>query len=759
MVGYSLRQLLMDGLTLDEYENYSNVDWSDIKRRLIINEHKVNPSLTDNHLWAAFEHYEIDNLEKLLTEGFRKLSMEFLETVDDKIYVKKERFSEWQELLTFCPALILIAAYSFYDGVDISDIQHTALLSPYIKELENIKKANLGFNDLHIHLNGSTETDILWQDALFYSNEFRKNYRGALKVQYVKEQKEQESVFKDSNHLFNLLTRAKALRYYLVKKFEEQYPSSDKLRDEYSQYQERDIHPFRNERNKDLSDLNLECLMFKELFNKLHNGGLSVNNKAKLVKAFHHYLLILGCMNRFVVQQVHQNGFQQFQKLTVNEFRSYSEKKYEKRLFQLSGNNINSNFKMLEGRFAPKKTPLENDKLIAKIRQGWYTFKDLKRVGNPELRLVCHFIKKSTSQYDAYRHEKLRQDLWIQANAIKSLKDDIDWMLYPKEDEGKNFKKLVAIDAAASEFDASPEVFAPIFRFLRRQDESIKEGFRNITFHVGEDFLHIVSGLRVIYEAIDFLEMKSGDRIGHGTALGVCPQLWKGRVGKSLYISKGEWIDNLVFIIYILELQSSQLYEKIEFEIRRYISDIYPFKFLFSISDLIEAWKLRKWDPENLLTSSISDIDPLKEDKWKSISELSFSGNTINFLKHYHRNIKEYNKKILIDFDIINEDVISQLQQKLLFIINDKEVIVETLPTSNVRIGIYKDHKEHHLKKWIKEDFITNLPKIVVGCDDAGIFATNIYNEYAHIYMMYQKNQNSLIKKLISQSEISVFLD
>jgi hypothetical protein len=52
-----------------------------------------------------------------------------------------------------------------------------------------------------------------------------------------------------------------------------------------------------------------------------------------------------------------------------------------------------------------------------------------------------------------------------------------------------------------------------------------------------------------------------------------------------------------------------------------------------------------------------------------------------------------------------------------------------------VRIGPHLDHDTYHLWNWIKwEKEGHPIPPIVVGVDDAGIFATNIYNEYANIY-------------------------
>lgn len=42
-----------------------------------------------------------------------------------------------------------------------------------------------------------------------------------------------------------------------------------------------------------------------------------------------------------------------------------------------------------------------------------------------------------------------------------------------------------------------------------------------MTYHTGEDFLDIVDGLRAIDEALLFLQMEKGERLGHAMALGV----------------------------------------------------------------------------------------------------------------------------------------------------------------------------------------------------------------------------------------------
>ena len=52
------------------------------------------------------------------------------------------------------------------------------------------------------------------------------------------------------------------------------------------------------------------------------------------------------------------------------------------------------------------------------------------------------------------------------------------------------------------------------------------------TVHAGEDFSHLLTGLRHVDEAIEVLDLREGDRIGHGLALGIDPARWAERTGR-----------------------------------------------------------------------------------------------------------------------------------------------------------------------------------------------------------------------------------
>lgn len=303
-----------------------------------------------------------------------------------------------------------------------------------------------------------------------------------------------------------------------------------------------------------------------------------------LSSMFHFYNLILGLNNRLLVQQRHQKGFEQFQKITLNDIRRFSESTYFRRFHQLNGNNRND-LKYIEGRIAPKNNEKELQLLIKSITEGWNKFTEFKEEGQSKdttLKLIVHFIKtkEDLSASWVFRFEKLRKSLLAQAHVLK--------LYCAKNIDNKNIS-IVGIDAASSEFDTPPEVFAPVFRILRRA------GIKSFTFHAGEDFHHILSGIRAIYEAINFCELKNGDRIGHATASGLSTKLWCNEVGEQIYIRKGDYLDDLVFVYHFIV---SQHIEELKPNLPHLITKIQELAFdvynnFYAIGVIEQAWLLR----------------------------------------------------------------------------------------------------------------------------------------------------------------------
>lgn len=780
MVSLCLRQILMDRRSLADYIAGRQVGFEDVKRRLLLEERDFDPAIPD-HIYiaardAVFQEHSISNLCDLLTKGIATLAEPYLRMNGNRVAVRDNYFSEWQELLTICPPLLLIAAFLWKNNLGsvinnclsddmntvlVPNVKYTALLPPVSSEFREICRQFGGFNDLHIHLNGSTETDLVWQDALNNVHRFKKECRSTFKNPLAKEQNEQEGIFRDADELEALLDTARILRYYLANSIYNpnlKYPCSDSICTLYRANILRDEHPlkaangFNFPNDATSTSLEYECLMYICIMKQLET-----KQNTMMAQAFHHYLLILGAINRFLVHQIHQNGFRQFQKITCNNFRNISEKEYEQRFFQLSGNDPSMPyFRILEGRFAPKNCPREIHKHIQKIRDGWSHFIDKSHNEQTELRLISHFIKKKESEAETIYHEKLRNELWRNAEALLSLWQDEIWNKCPRNSEGESIdssyrlNKLVGIDAAASEFDAPPEVFAPVFRMMRRKLGKDKCHF---TFHAGEDFFHVISGIRAIYEAIFFFNMEKGDRIGHATALGIDYRLWQQRIGvNGIWIKKGELLDNLIFLRYLYKKNWKKVPCGINNKIIHLLKEIYPRANPIP-NDAEIAWLNRYRNPLILHYNNLQDASlerTFDKQEWDNfqINKPNWNVRIMMedyYLQQYHK--KNYDQPTFHESDYFRPDWIKSLQQMVRKEIRCRRIVIETLPTSNVRIGIYQNHSEHHLERWRREKL-----NVVIGCDDAGIFATNIYNEYAHIYKMTNKKIVLKLNRLANNS-------
>lgn len=799
-----LRFLLDDNLSLEDYYRvYKLPDIKDIRRRLFLKYRDSNRNIPDHyyHKKTDYDLRGIESLEQLLTVGLDRLASHHLFLRDNRIYVKQEEQVQWQSLITFITPLTLQSAFlfkelkvlytsdgntvdcssicTFYENFICPNFKFTALPHPFIPQVEHLVRKTGGFCDLHMHLNGSTETDKAWQHFLKNPDQVSQDLNKAFKGELVKEQLGQEVESLTPDDINNLLRVAQQLRLVLFdiltgkfcEKVEDNSSIAAFLRGmkEKETYADEVYHPFSqllfNGSPKAVNSyayLSLEALMLAVMFKYIANKERFARLVAHIL---HYYLLILGVVNRLLVQQVHQFGFTQFQKITLNDLRDDVEGTYADRFLQLHGNELR-HIRYLEGRFSPKDSDKENEMLFHKIERGWKELctrvqavivekgVERKELEQPKLVLIAHFIKKVEKSPDHYvQFKELRLDLNTRANALVAFKKSSNCDLADR---------LVGIDAASSEFDTPPEVFSPIFRKLRRA------GFNHFTYHAGEDFYHVVSGIRAIYEAIEFNEFQHGDRIGHATASGIDIAQWINNVGETIYIKRGEHLDNLTFLYsFIIEekIESlKSLLPHIASHIAKLNQEVYNIKGGnifdaglnkdYTVNTIVQAWSIRKYCPILLQKmKALGDSDPSSmfaslrneevydEDELQDICEnvlRPMSHEPIELFFKYHSNAfrKRYDEIIPLTIgDIISIEQMTTLQKALLNYMHKKEIVIETLPTSNIRIGHHYDFDTYHLWNWINwKDEGVLVPPIVIGTDDAGIFATNIYNEYANIY-------------------------
>lgn len=716
---------------------------------------------------AAFGDPSFDNkitFEDVFEKSIEGLGNMHLELLGGAPYVQQGQLESWNKLLTVISPVPLIATLLAQDGKLhklLNDKQTTqrvfdiffrsTLPSPKDVQLEKIMQREGGC-DLHIHINGTSEAAFFWQHALNSPKEYGLAVQKSLSDETLKEFYAEHS-FPNNIKIERLLRLASCIRERLSKSLisrscghsyglcqmspflsEEDY--QEMLVDEDITCGGRKEHPIASivPAYAVQSDVALEALMLVTAFK-----GLAGPCSKIISYMLHCYLLIQSVVTRLVIQQASQNGFDQFQKITNNQLRDVYEDKqtYErfKQLFGMYGEGVS----YIEGRFSPKKEVQKNVNLLTKIRAGYDMAcrerKDVNKClrcsihkelppaksGHPELKLVAHFIKRADGKSDeSCWHYGLRIN---NANLAKTLLNTFD----QKESLCRN---ITGIDAAANELHTPPEVYAPIYNFFRAY------GFSNFTYHVGEDFRHLLSGLRAVDEAVEFLSLSSGDRIGHGTALGIDPDIWKRGIGATVWMPQGEWLDNLVWLYHVCKL-ASPLQSHVGVlgaRIEELYYSIYGSTEPLVLSAYEKAWQNRGLDPFGGILEG-DDRALLLESERASMEKLTAENElAFKLLKKYHSSDwrEKYKKKIPVSIDERSfscSELLRSVQDYLVEKVNNKNCLVEVMPTSNLRISFYERYEEHHLFTWLDEANKRPSPTICIATDDPGIFSTNLRNE------------------------------
>lgn len=408
----------------------------------------------------------------------------------------------------------------------------------------------------------------------------------------------------------------------------------------------------------------------------------------------------------------------------------------------------------------------------------------------PGVGCIFHFVKKEAENkplgikglpIDA-RYEKARWKGWVEADGIVEI-------LYNSELR----PLLLGLDICGSEASTCAGTFSPQIRYIRSMSRRIPPkkyfgskykspadldelGGIRVTCHGGEDFNHILGGLRHMEEAIHYLDLSEGDRIGHGIALGLSPADWREAFGQSIHLRVGEWLDDLVWLFAMLGKTGAAPGVLIEVEnlIQRYSSQIYGMS--VPPCDLEDAWLLRAEDPvvarkaitiekilnrapkENLLLKewltqlgrqrlfSMAGyrfaLDSLRMALGVSTGEKSMTGKRIlrNGLKwwlcyHFDRSVR-YKWQEIIEVEIKKSwiEAIEAAQALLTQMIVEKKIILEINPSSNLTITPIDKLQNHPVFRWLDPKRGTqtddHTPFVVIGSDDPGVFCTELIHEY-----------------------------
>lgn len=692
------------------------------------------------------EYTKSFNNNSNIFEIVKKVADYFLEAniTQNSIIVKHHKMEEWQGLISIAnPVPFLASIYSQNNKLSVPNNVYSIL--PTI----DFGNHNLnGLHDLHIHINGTSESYYSWQKALNNPKKFIDSYNDKIPNKNSLDLLLNQDTT-SMHDFFEMLQVAKIVReilvLFLTKRHSFRPVNLKSFKSYIFQYSNKlsiphihDIHPYYNTyTGKDIrNSYYWEIKLWKDLF-ELNSADQTV-----IEPLIHFYILAQSQFDRLLVQQTHQNGFRQFLYISDNMVRDhYEDLGYKERFQQLNSYPFVNNTKKLhiEIRITPSN-------FCKKFQQIIYTYIDLidKNILDKEkysLSVVCHFIKFQEPPKTTNNPIQIERYTYTKTKALEQAKNLLGCIsplfLDPQNDNTKKIlDSFVGLDAAGYELYSPPEAFAPTFRLIRNQFKELGKNI-GITFHAGEDFIHIISGIRYIYEAYTFLDYKAGDRIGHANALGLNPTNWRNKLNNVIRIKRGEWLDNLIFFAKKTNTTDKELLDDI---VNYWNNFVYKECCNLTINQILEvgsiAYDIRKF------AYNSSDL----QSYLNTLSLTNTQQELILKIYHHYLYSNSYDDFFDLTLEEKFDEYILSLQNMTLSEMANNSYFIESMISSNVRISYYQRYKEHHITKWMDKQH--NMPLITLASDDPGIFNNNIFVEYAHLYEIL-KYDNDKFKKYL----------
>lgn len=544
-------------------------------------------------------------------------------------------------------------------------------------------------------------------------------------------------------------------------------------------------HPGTQKEYQMASILASERKFLYSCFKKIFSEQKIDNESATL---FYAYLSYKSAFRQQILQLDEQVGFKNFSKYE-NRKDIFIHKKYGTILYSAAICNVlnESPNRFLETRIAPQDTPEALKNKIADIVlsvNGYTRDKDnlLKRLG-----IIIHFIKsRDNSDERIYRHSELSEKIKQQCIVICKFRNDkSNW------DKNPYAGLVVGIDAANSEIMCRPEVYGQAYRFLRYQSGIETAECPNdlrFTFHVGEDFLDIADGLRAVEEAVLFLGLRHGDRIGHGLVLGTDVAKYYEMRYFTICASKQVILDNAAWLYHKCRRLggSLKLLEYFECVFRKYFNEVFcdsnikskqeyydfldesddnpdfysQIKRIGNIEDYYLSWLLRGNHPKfgveisKILDNEISDsLEKLwiesSINQHPSAKMALYNSNARELFDAYHRNDiilrGDEADTMMIPESMRAEfiELLVKIQEQLLDKLEHKRIAIECNPTSNYKIGELEQYDQHPIFKFYNKGLNTPFKQhnllISINTDDLGVFSTSLNREYSLIALSAER--------------------
>lgn len=338
--------------------------------------------------------------------------------------------------------------------------------------------------------------------------------------------------------------------------------------------------------------------------------------------------------------------------------------------------------------------------------------------------------------------------------------------------------RVRGFDTCSGEIGCRPEVFGQFYRRLQayNRQEGVEQA--HFTYHVGEDFLDIFSGLRAVDEAVRFCCLPRHSRIGHGMVLGIDAERYYQLKKNCSVLDKQEILDNTAWILGFCREHGIVIDRGVDEELRgrfsQYFGEIYGYPEPFKLSDETQeaqrqaaaakaentleylnyynAWKLRGDRPEAYwleesggYADSPEDCRLLEEAGLEDIRKLEVCR---KYYRDYHfaAEVRENGNRVdLWHVDDRYYQLVTRIQEELRLGLTEKEIAVECNPSSNYLIGPFYRYEEHPMLRMYGKNLAAHTSSrmnVSINTDDQGVFHTTLEMEHAVMYTALSKSRD-----------------
>ncbi|HKU75030.1 MAG TPA: hypothetical protein VJR02_14050 [Pyrinomonadaceae bacterium] len=261
--------------------------------------------------------------------------------------------------------------------------------------------------------------------------------------------------------------------------------------------------------------------------------------------------------------------------------------------------------------------------------------------------------------------------------------------------------------------------------------------------HAGEDFVHLLTGLRRLDEAVEHLQLRKDDRIGHALALGEDTSKWCERTGRIVQPTEERFLDLLWEWSYRNKHRMSfspSRKKYLRLEILRLATfifgDEYSLQVLVAFVEMLHS--------EKALRSVGFPDHTLSGAPRRPVNSKRASNERSNYLlATYLRDEAIWRRgKVPLEIDLTSvpheKGALRSLQNSLRHNIRRKRIRIEVNPSSNLLVGNLGNYVEHPIWRlksssaWSR--FFRRNVLVCVGSDDPLTFATRLRHEYQLLY-------------------------